>query len=202
ELHDLVLLRNSPVDGSIDAYATAGGRLEVGPELDVSTLSDRLAVRPLAEIADRLPPTVRAALTGPDILCLPLPFQGLPLGLILGSVLPGRPLDTVFASAIASQTAVALANAGLFETVRRHELELRELSERQVQLREETLRDVSRELHDGLGQALAAIKVDVASIEQSSADDPTRLRERLRAVRVQVTELMQEVRRMSQLLRP
>lgn len=202
ELRDLVLLRNSPVDGSIDAYATAGGRLEVGPELDVSTLSERLAVRPLAEIADRLPPTVCAALTGPDILCLPLPFQGLPLGLILGSVLPGRPLDMAFASAIASQTAVALANAGLFETVRRHELELRELSERQVQLREETLRDVSRELHDGLGQALAAIKVDVASIEQSSTDDPTRLRERLRAVRVQVTELMQEVRRMSQLLRP
>jgi two-component system NarL family sensor kinase len=202
ELRDLVLLRNSPVDGSIDAYATAGGRLEVGPHLDVSTLSERLLVRTLAEIADRLPPTVRAALAGPDILCLPLPFQGLPLGLILGSVGPGRPLDMTFASAIASQTAVALANAGLFETVRRHELELRELSERQVQLREETLRDVSRELHDGLGQALAAIKVDVASIEQSSTDDPDRLRERLRAVRVQVTELMQEVRRMSQLLRP
>lgn len=203
DLHDLVLLRNSPVDGSIDVYATAGGRLEVGPDLDVSTLSERLVVRPLAEIVDRLPPTIRAALAGPSILCLPLPFQGLPLGLILGSVPSGHELDLAFAGAIASQTAIALANVGLFETVRRHELELRELSERQVQLREETLRDVSRELHDGLGQALAAIKVDVASIEQGSATaDAGTLRDRLRAVQAQVTELMQEVRRMSQLLRP
>src|SRR5262249_20372302 len=60
-----------------------------------------------------------------------------------------------------------------------------------------------RDLHDGLGQALAAIKVDLASIEQTDAGVSTAaLRERVREVHTQVTELIQEVRRMSQLLRP
>jgi signal transduction histidine kinase len=202
DLRDLVLIRSSPVDGTVEAHARTGEPLALGPDLDLSTLAAEPRVRPLAEITGFLPEPVRAALAGPDVLCLPLPFQGLPLGLILGSVTPGGgTLDLEFAAAIASQTAVALANVGLFETVRRHELELRELSERTVQLREETLRDVSRELHDGVGQALAAIKVDLVSIEQSSPESP-RLGERVREVQSQVTELMQEVRRMSQLLRP
>jgi signal transduction histidine kinase len=136
------------------------------------------------------------------VLCLPLLFKDVQQGVILGSVGATRTApDLDFAAAIAGQAAVALTNAGLFETARRHELELRELSERQVQLREETLRAVSRELHDGVGQALAAIKVDLASIGQTS-DDAAVLRERVREVQTQVTELIQEVRRMSQLLRP
>ena len=205
DLRDLVLMRYSPVDGTLDAYATRCGRLDFGASVDLSPITGGghlPSVRALSALVDLLPPPVRAALAGPNVLCLPLLFKGQQQGVILASVGPSRAPDLDFAGAIASQTAVALANVGLFETVRRHELELRELSERQVQLREETLRAVSRELHDGLGQALAAIKVDLASIEQTGDGDVTALRERVREVQTQVTELIQEVRRMSQLLRP
>ncbi len=62
---------------------------------------------------------------------------------------------------------------------------------------------MSRDPPAGLGRALAAIKVDLASIEQTEAGVTTAaLRERVREVHAQVTELIQEVRRMSQLLRP
>ena len=206
DLRDLVLMRYSPVDGTLDAYATHGGRLDLEASTDLSFITGggpQPNVRALSVIGHLLPPPVRAALAGPHVLSLPLLFKGLQQGIILASVATERAsVDLDFAGAIASQAAVALANVGLFETVRRHELELRELSERQVQLREETLRAVSRELHDGVGQALAAIKVDLASIEHTSDGDAGALRERVREVQTQVTELIQEVRRMSQLLRP
>jgi signal transduction histidine kinase len=204
ELGDLVLIRYSPLDGSLEAYATHRGRLDLGElrDLEPITGGQQPVMRRLAALAPVLPPPVLAALAGPNVLCLPLVFKDVQQGVILGSVGATRTApDLDFAAAVAGQAAVALTNAGLFETARRHELELRELSERQVQLREETLRAVSRELHDGVGQALAAIKVDLASIEQTG-DDAAVLRERVREVQTQVTDLIQEVRRMSQLLRP
>jgi signal transduction histidine kinase len=205
-LRDLVLMRISPVDGTVDSYAT-GGRLLLDPKPDLAEISagvERPSVRELRSLAAALPAPVHAVLAGPQVVCLPLRFKGELIGIVLGSLAPGAgPPDPELADALASQTAVALANAGLYEKLHRHESELRELSERQVQLREEMLRSVSRELHDGLGQALAAIKVDLASIEQTDAGlDPAALRERVREVYAQVTELIQEVRRMSQLLRP
>jgi signal transduction histidine kinase len=135
------------------------------------------------------------------VLCLPLAFKDGLLGVILASVRRGGAPDLDFAESIARQTAVALANVGLFETAHRHESELRELSERQVQLREELLRGISHELHDGVGQVLAAIKIDLGSIGQSDGAPPA-LRQRVQGVQAQVTELIKEVRRMSQLLRP
>jgi signal transduction histidine kinase len=201
-LRDLVLLRYA-ADGTLEGYATRRGRLDLGAWSDLSPITGSApqpVVRALSSMAPVLPPPVRAVLAGPEVLSAPLVFKGLQQGVILGST--GGPIDLEFATAIASQAAVALANVGLFETVRHHELELRELSERQVQAREETLRAVSRELHDGVGQALAAIKVDLASIHQHGNGDAMALRERVREVQTQVTELIQEVRRMSQLLRP
>jgi signal transduction histidine kinase len=204
-LGDVVLLRTSPV-GTVDAYTTGGGRIDLGPHSDLSTFCDgaeQPSLCALAEVVATLPPDVREALAGPRVLRLPLTFKGSLVGVVFGSIAgdDGTP-DLEFAGAMASQTAVALANVGLFETVRRHEIDLRELSERQVQLREELLRGLSRELHDGLGQALAAIKVDLGSIEQGAGGDPEDLRDRVHDVHMQVTELIQEVRRMSQLLRP
>ena len=78
-----------------------------------------------------------------------------------------RPTSTS-PGALASQAAAALANAGLFETARRHEAELRKLSQVRVQLQEESLRSLSRELHDGVGQVLTAIKMDLGMIERAT----------------------------------
>jgi signal transduction histidine kinase len=200
-LRDLVLLRYAP-DGTLEAYATRRGRLDLGAWSDLSPLTagalEGWRVRDNQRHCDRADRWRRAQQAERDRAAAQVFREDRQQE----RASAGAPIDLDFAAAIANQAAVAFANVGLFETVRHHELELRELSERQVQLREETLRAVSRELHDGVGQALAAIKVDLASIHQTGNGDATVLRERVREVQTQVTELIQEVRRMSQLLRP
>jgi two-component system NarL family sensor kinase len=207
-LRDVVVMRRSPVAASVDAYATGVGHLSVPSPCELPALARAGGpprVYALATVANELPPTVRAALGGPEVLALPLFVKDRIAGVVLGSLDPvrGAP-DLEFAGTLAIQTAVALTNVGLFEAVQRHEIELRELSERQVEMREELLRTISRDLHDGLGQSLAAIKLDLSTIEQSETRDAERaaLRERLHGVQAQVAEVIQEVRRMSQLLRP
>jgi signal transduction histidine kinase len=73
-----------------------------------------------------------------------------------------------------------------------------------MQLREETVRDISRELHDGLGQSLTAISMDLVMLERAASRDPPAraLAERIRTVHGTVAATIQEVREMSQLLRP
>ena len=64
------------------------------------------------------------------------------------------------------------------------------------------MRQLSRELHDGVGQVLTAIKMDLGMIERATDLDASGLQARVREVREQVMELVNEVRTMSQLLRP
>jgi signal transduction histidine kinase len=211
DLPRLVLLWHPPdLERAVDAYTTAsdadGGRLELGETIDLTTLcpAPHLAtVTTRATLGPRLPESIARVLTDPDVLCLPLVFKDQFLGLVLASIdsRAGTP-NLALAGALASQAAAALANAGLFETARRHEAELRKLSQVRVQLQEESLRSLSRELHDGVGQVLTAIKMDLGMIERASGGDGHDLKGRVREVREQVTELLQEVRTMSQLLRP
>ena len=212
DLQRLVLLWHPPdLEHAVDAYTTAGGsdgaRLELGESVDLNDLCPaphQAAVTTRTAIEATLPESIARALTGPDVLCLPLVFKDQYLGLVLASLdRESRPPDLALASALASQAAAALANAGLFETARRHEAELRKLSQVRVQLQEESLRSLSRELHDGVGQVLTAIKMDLGMIERATTTvAPQELQTRVREAREQVTELLQEVRTMSQLLRP
>lgn len=211
DLQRLVLLWHPPdLERAVDAYTTAGGsdgaRLELGESVDLAALCPaphRATVTTRAAVESTLPESIARALVGPDVLCLPLVFKSQYLGLVLASLdSEARPPDLDLAGALASQAAAALANAGLFETARRHEAELRKLSQVRVQLQEESLRSLSRELHDGVGQVLTAIKMDLGMIERATTVDPHELQTRVREAREQVTELLQEVRTMSQLLRP
>ncbi|HZP42051.1 MAG TPA: ATP-binding protein [Candidatus Binatia bacterium] len=205
----VVLLWRAPEEGAaLDAYvATAahGTRLEVD-DADLAALSAGRfapAVEPLGALRPLLPVQVAGRLGGPDVLVLPLVLKDALAGLLLADRAGDSSLlDLDLAGVLASQAAAALANASLFETVRRHETELRRLSQLRVQLQEEGLRTLSRELHDGVGQMLAAIKMDLASLERTSELDRDALRARLREVRDQVTDLQQEIRSLSQLLRP
>ena len=211
DLQRLVLLWHPPdLERAVDAYTTAGGsdgaRLELGESVDLAALCPaphRATGTTRAAVESTLPESIARALVGPDVLCLPLVFKSQYLGLVLASLdCEARPADLDLAGALASQAAAALANAGLFETARRHEAELRKLSQVRVQLQEESLRSLSRELHDGVGQVLTAIKMDLGMIERATTIDPQELQSRVGDAREQVTELLQEVRTMSQLLRP
>lgn len=77
---------------------------------------------------------------------------------------------------------------------------LRQLSARLLQLRDEERRRLARELHDSVGQMLAAIKMNIA-VEQASRLDPDALRAATDNDRL-VDEVISEIRTISHLLHP
>ena len=82
------------------------------------------------------------------------------------------------------------------------EQDLRRLSSRLVEAQEQERQMLSRELHDQVGQALTAIKIDVSRAAQEVPSSATEIRERLQRARQGVEETLEVIRRMSMLLRP
>ena len=80
--------------------------------------------------------------------------------------------------------------------------DLQRLSARLVAAQEQERQTLSRELHDQVGQALTAIKIDVARAEQGLLPSQTDLIERLRRARKGAEETLEIIRRLSMLLRP
>jgi signal transduction histidine kinase len=80
--------------------------------------------------------------------------------------------------------------------------DLQRLSARLVAAQEQERQTLSRELHDQVGQALTAIKIDVARAEQGLLPSQTDLVERLRRARQGAEETLEIIRRLSMLLRP
>jgi signal transduction histidine kinase len=89
----------------------------------------------------------------------------------------------------------------LYETSMQQQAQLRRLSQRMMRVSERTMRRLARELHDDLGQALTAVKMDLGLIERQ-LDGDSETCSRLREARNQIGAVLQEVRHLSQLLRP
>lgn len=75
---------------------------------------------------------------------------------------------------------------------------LQALSARLLQVEETERRRVARELHDGVGQLLTAVKLRLAGLNSSAADYPSRRHECVAAI----DEALEQVRRMARDLRP
>src|SRR5438067_3122395 len=80
--------------------------------------------------------------------------------------------------------------------------DLQRLSARLVVAQEQERQTLSRELHDQIGQALTAIKIDVARTEQALLPSQADLIERLQRARIGTEETLDIIRRLSMLLRP
>jgi signal transduction histidine kinase len=83
----------------------------------------------------------------------------------------------------------------------RAQRELKELSQRLVDIEERERRAVSRELHDEVGQSLGALLLNVESLAEVPGEEEA-FRERLQNVKALAENCVNEVRNMALLLRP
>ncbi len=149
----------------------------------------------------------RAALGGdavPDrLLRVPLTVQSELVGMIIAAgdverfASDASLLD--FAATLGNGAAMAIANARLHAVVLAHRAELQRLSNSRIDVVEEGMRRISRELHDGICQALMAIKLDLTLVQRHV---PEALRDTIHDVRAQVIDVVQSIREMSHLLHP
>lgn len=77
--------------------------------------------------------------------------------------------------------------------------QLRALSARVESVREDERTGIAREIHDVLGQALAALKMDLAYVSKRVQGEPL---EKVQAMSQSIDEIIQQVRRISAELRP
>jgi signal transduction histidine kinase len=77
-----------------------------------------------------------------------------------------------------------------------------ELAQKLITMQEETLRSVSRELHDEFGQVLTAVGAMLRRAEKQGLPEDSPLASHLLEVRQVVQETLDQVRRLSQVLHP
>jgi PAS domain S-box-containing protein len=102
---------------------------------------------------------------------------------------------------LAEKMSIAAANASLYEDLLARERELEILSGLRVNAQEEERRRIAREIHDGLGQILTAVKFNVEILEDSPSlnDDEHR---RIADVKTLLDNVMKEAREISYNLMP
>ena len=86
-----------------------------------------------------------------------------------------KPNDVAVLMSLASQAAVAIQNARLFAELEAQRKELRQVSLRLVNAQEEERRRISRELHDEMGQALTALKINLDLARRALPPEPPEL---------------------------
>jgi PAS domain S-box-containing protein len=102
---------------------------------------------------------------------------------------------------LAEKMSIAAANASLYEDLLARERELEILSGLRVNAQEEERRRIAREIHDGLGQILTAVKFNMEILEDSPSltDDDRR---RIADVKTLLDNVMKEAREISYNLMP
>ncbi|MBI1290866.1 GAF domain-containing protein [bacterium] len=139
-------------------------------------------------------------------IVVPLASRNLLIGVVRAESLPGTTFDKSHLEtlrAMAAQAALALSNAHAFEAIRKQEENLRQLS-LQIMSAQETERGrISRELHDGVGQQLTAMKYLLEGIRNAARiKDEDKLQARIGEARELATQIIQDLRAISLDLRP
>jgi signal transduction histidine kinase len=113
------------------------------------------------------------------------------------------PEDVAMLMALASQAAVAVQNAQLFAELEAQREALRQVSLRLVNAQEEERRRISRELHDELGQALTALKINLDVARRAlPADVLPKLRRSIYEASSLAVQTLETARSLSLELRP
>ncbi len=135
-------------------------------------------------------------------LAVPLRAKGAVVGALGVNDVLGRTFsdaDAALLQAFADHAAVALENAQLHQRMQSARARLSVLSRRLLEVQETEHRNLARELHDGIGQALTAVKLNLQLLQGSRLDAAsTRIQETIEIVDV----VLEEVRDLSLSLRP
>jgi signal transduction histidine kinase len=110
--------------------------------------------------------------------------------------------DLQFASKIVEATLGPLKNAQLLGQLKTQSEQLRKLSWKLIEVQEETLRQVARDLHDEFGQILTAIGVMLGRAGQKGLDKDSVFVQDVQKVKKIVEHTLQTVRDSSQIFRP
>jgi len=104
---------------------------------------------------------------------------------------------------IAEQVArITTENARLLQRLADTERRFRRISRGVLRLQEEERGRISRDLHDGVGQSLTALKIQLELLEQEAGKRRSSLAARVRAARELAEVCLSEVRQIAHLLRP
>ncbi|HWP81419.1 MAG TPA: PAS domain S-box protein [Bacteroidota bacterium] len=134
----------------------------------------------------------------------PLLIDGRVHGYLIVAYRRDHPLSTRelrLLTSMSEKSSLALANAELYESLRLREKELEILSGARVEAQEEERKRIAREIHDGLGQMLTAIKFNIEILEDNKslpADD----RRRIEDMKALLDSVMTEAREISYNLMP
>lgn len=139
-----------------------------------------------------------------SILEVPMTFAGELIG-VLGVNELGESTrefggdDVRILSLFASQASNAVYNARLYEKVRSGRKSLQVLSQRIIRAQETERRQIARELHDEIGQALTGVQLNLQTVQQYLEGDA---RESLNDSMLTIERVLQQARDLSLNLRP
>lgn len=173
---------------------------------------------PLAEVAVTVAaslklPYVRVEVCGPDgstlaaetgapvddVVEVPLVFRGEPVGRMLAAPRtphdPFRPADLRLLDDLGRQVGVAAHAVRLAREVQQSRTEL-------VTMREEERRRIRRDLHDGLGPALAGVALGLDAVSRTATTDPEHAAALAHQLKQEVHASLADVRRLVEELRP
>jgi PAS domain S-box-containing protein len=102
---------------------------------------------------------------------------------------------------MSSQIAVALENSRYYEQTKKQAMQLRNYALRQESVRELEQTRISREIHDELGQALTALKLEVSLLRTKLRGDSD-LKQRIGEISEMLDGTIQTVRKIAMQLRP
>ena len=97
---------------------------------------------------------------------------------------------------------ISAENARLLERLSETERRFHRISRGVLRVQEEERGRISRDLHDGIGQSLTALKIQLELLEQEAVLAQAALVPRIAAVRELADACLTEVREMARLLRP
>jgi len=109
--------------------------------------------------------------------------------------------DELLLSDLGGQLAIAIESARLLEEVRAARDRLQALSRRLVEVQEGERSHIARELHDEVGQGLAALSAGLGQLERSAAGEPA-IREQIAGLQRAVDAVWQNLRDMATSLHP